>query len=103
MSSNLVKSAELMKAPWFVDLVRAALIERALLVTTANPTDHLSKAMIRDPAFMLPIFVAVVADHPVMSSTEWKWDGGDAQQDDIRGAVLDVWGRLVVAMGGPIA
>lgn len=87
MSSSLATSATLAQAKWFIDLVRAAMVEYALQHTS----DPLSKAMVADPAYRLPLFCAVLADNATISTPAWQ-DVTDAQKEaDIRAALVAVW------------
>lgn len=92
MSSNLINSNALAVAPWFIGLVRAGLVEYAL----AHPNDLLSRSMVRDPGYLLPMFVSVVADNPTISSDGWQGTVGSpadamAQQNDVRYALAANW------------
>jgi hypothetical protein len=85
LSANLINSNALAAAPWFVGLVRAALVEYAL----AHPNDRLSRSMVRDPGYLLPMFASVVADNPSISAAT-----NDQKQNDVRYALASNWASL---------
>lgn len=90
MSANLINSNALAAAPWFIGLVRAALVEYAI----AHPNDRLSRSMIRDPGYLLPMFTSVVADNPAISADGWQTATGMQQQNDVRYALASNWASL---------
>lgn len=90
MSANLINSNALAATPEFIGLVRAALVEYAL----AHPNDRLSRSMIRDPGYLLPMFASVVADNPSISSDGWQSTSNDQKQSDVRYALASNWASL---------
>jgi hypothetical protein len=94
MSASLANSSELSLTAWFNNLVRAALTEYSLL----NPDDVLSKTLIRDPEFMLPMFVSVVADNPTISTTGWSDASPEEKEADIRYALSSNWAAMSAAI-----
>lgn len=94
MSANLVNSNALANAPWFNGLVRAGMVEYAL----QHPNDRLSRSMVRDPAYMLPMFVSVVADNPAISADGWATADSATQQNDVRFALAVTWAMLAGAI-----
>lgn len=90
MSANLINSNALAATPEFIGLVRAALVEYAL----AHPNDRLSRSMIRDPGYLLPMFTSVVADNPSISSDGWQAATNDQKQSDVRYALASNWASL---------
>ena len=91
-----MNSSTLSNSPWFVGLVQAALTEYAL----AHPDDPLARTLIRDPGFMLPMFVSVAADNATISTDVWKTlgQGIEQQQNDVRWALSDKWAALSGAL-----
>lgn len=94
MSANLINSAALAKAGWFTDLVRAAMIEYAL----AHPFDLLSRSLVRDPAYLVPVFVNTAADNPTISDDPWQQQSDAQKQSDVRYAVESLWPTLAGAV-----
>lgn len=94
MSSNLINSNALAAAPWFIGLVRAGLVEYAL----AHPNDPLSRSMIRDPGYLLPMFTSVVADNPAISADGWQLTTDAEKQNDVRYALASNWASLATAI-----
>lgn len=94
MSSNLINSAALVKDVRFNDLVRAAIVERAL----AAPNNRLSRSMVRDSTYLLPMFVSVAADDPVISADGWQDKPDIEKQDDVRNTLSQLWSVLGAAV-----
>jgi len=90
----LINSNALANAPWFTGLVRAALVEYAL----AHPNDRLSRSMVRDPAYLLPMFTSVVADNPAISADGWQDATDQQKQNDVRYALAATWAALADAI-----
>jgi len=90
VSANLNNSNRLAASPWFVGLVRAGLVEYAL----AHPNDPLSRSMIRDPGYLLPMFTSVVADNPAISADGWEAADDNQHQNDVRYALASNWASL---------
>jgi hypothetical protein len=90
VSANLINSTALAADGRFNGLVRAAIVEYAL----AHPNDALARSMVRDPAYLLPMFVSVVADNPTISADGWQTASPAQQQTDVRYALAQTWASL---------